>query len=751
MARDEYPELQRAVYELARRCDGAYAEDDVGFNKHDTDFGKDLDEQDEWTPKQARAAYEMLYKYRGQLRMYGISYKDIPEPEPPKETVTKEPTRDTDVGYVTAVEVPWSDDIYFGLKFDYNPDVNDELKDHFDYASWYDEGEVWLVGSSVPDAELLLDFVHADGEIDSWKWTRGARDRLKALRDEKKKRQRRADALLRLSQATETDLSDLNINGELYPFQRAAVKYVQEQRRVFICDQTGTGKTVEALASLQVMDAFPAVITVPSTLKTSWAREALRWLPDRRVAVLEGQEKGGYLEATRHEGRVELMETDAPIHEFDLYLLNYAILGYCRKDDDGNILARPRMEELQGLSPGAVVFDESHKLKNHESQRSENAEKLARGVPVRLLLSATPTPNGRPKEYIHQLNILDRLEDIAPGSDDDGPFWSYAKYFCNAYRSRYGWDLTGANNKKELNRRLRRTCYVRRTKQQVLTQLPEKQYSTIPLEISNRSEYETARQDFFSWLLTEAGYEDYTMREAVKNLDVYEEVIVPAKSAEQLVRMEKMKQLAARGKLDNVVRWANDFLETEEKLIIFAHHRSIIHELEDRLSDHNPVSLLGGMTDAETDEAERRFQACDRCGVRHDDHADVDGHDYVYNDTALFLGSMQAAGHGLDLTASSSVAFVELGWNPKDHTQPENRVHRIGQEEQVNVYFLVAHETIEDVIANLIESKRANVSEITEGETISGSIIDLDGQAAPIKLVNETLEQVISRQDRKDD
>ena len=99
----------------------------------------------------------------------------------------------------------------------------------------------------------------------------------------------RASATVALSYAEDAEL-DVELGGKLHPFQRAGVRYALERRRTFIADEQGLGKTVQALATLEVDDAFPAVVVCPASMKLMWEREANTWLPGRSVALLDGRQ-----------------------------------------------------------------------------------------------------------------------------------------------------------------------------------------------------------------------------------------------------------------------------------------------------------------------------------------------------------------------------------------------------------------------------------------------------------------------------
>jgi SWI/SNF-related matrix-associated actin-dependent regulator of chromatin subfamily A-like protein 1 len=121
----------------------------------------------------------------------------------------------------------------------------------------------------------------------------------------------RASGTVALSYADDAQLDGLVLGGELHPFQRAGVRYALERRRTFIADEQGLGKTVQALATLEVDDAFPAAVVCPASMKLVWQRETRHWLPDRSVAVLDGR-----IDATWSE----------EAEQAELVVLNYDIL-----------------------------------------------------------------------------------------------------------------------------------------------------------------------------------------------------------------------------------------------------------------------------------------------------------------------------------------------------------------------------------------------------------------------------------------
>lgn len=420
---------------------------------------------------------------------------------------------------------------------------------------------------------------------------------------------------------------------------------------ILIADEPGLGKTCQSLAVCQAAQSFPVVVVCPASLKVNWYREACKWLPGKRVTIWES--RGGW--------------------NGDVVIINYDVL-------------LKNVDRLKALHPKAVIFDEAHYLKTRKAQRTQAARDLAMVAEIRLALTGTPVLN-RPQELIMQLELLDRLEEF-------GGYWRFVRRYCDAYRNAYGVNAAGAANLEELNQRLRATCFIRRNKVDVLKELPPKQRSLVTLALSNREEYQRAEEDLIAWLRGEVLKQDQGLfdSDAARQARA-DEAAEKARRAEQLVRIEALKKLAARGKMDGVTAWIEDFLQSGEKIVVFANHVDIVQELGRRF---NAPIIYGGTELSARQAAVDRFQKDPDCKV--------------------IVLNIQAGGVGLTLTAASNVAFVELGWNPAVHDQAEDRCHRIGQEDQVTAWYLLAEKTIDEDIMELIDKKRVVVTAATDGK-----------------------------------
>jgi len=500
-----------------------------------------------------------------------------------------------------------------------------------------------------------LDAFLADGEV----WVDP--DAL-ALLQEIREQHARAAGLVALSCATDAPLHVSGLGGELKPFQRAGVSYLLARRRAFLADEQGLGKTIEALAAVEAAGAYPAVVVCPASLKLNWLRELERWLPQRSARALSGNGGGEGLGNGGGDGPGNGGGEGAGVSDgegahvvADFTVVNYDIVA-------------ARLQELCALAPGALVLDESHYCKNAAAKRTQAVQRLSAVVPrdgLVLALSGTPVTN-RPAELISQLRILGRLEDFGSGV-------------------RFGQRFRGADAHLRLHWHLRARCFVRRLKADVLPQLPAKTRAIVPVELDNEAEYRLAERDLVAWL-----------RSQPLDLRELDAKVAAALRAERLVRCNALKLLAARGKLHAALAWIHDFRSSGEPLVVFAYHREIQRAVLARFP--SALHILGEDSAASRDAALQAFQAA-RGGEQH----------------GLIVCSLETAGHGITLTRSSNVAFLELAWTPATHDQAEDRCHRIGQQDAVNASYLLAADTIDETISTLLERKRAVIGAVTDG------------------------------------
>lgn len=663
---------------LANRCDGARTPDGTGFNKIDSDFGHRVAETpfSALSDRQIWAAQKMLTRYsKTQLATWWSFVTPLPEPgrQQAEESDRKytEWRQRKEPGWTPPERFRRIEFVEDGGKFflqmlqNYDSALIERIR-MLPQRKYDKTTQTWLVPVHVDTVDAVVSFALDYG----YEISAETESSIHAALNEFTER-------IELSHAADGDYEVKTPDGlELYPFQRIGVEYAEKVKNVLIADQMGLGKTVQGLMTLNVANAFPAVVLCPASLKHNWMREAHKWLPDKTVAILNGN-------------KPQTLQRPDGTPRFDVVIINYDILGGWLAD-------------LTALSPKALIADECHALKSPKAQRTKNVKVMIDACPEmrRIFLSGTPVVN-RPMEFWTILYLLGYGREM-------GGLMEYKRRYENAWKSRL----------EELNQRARTYFMIRRLKPDVLKELPEKQRDMIPIEITNRREYDAAARDVAAYfaqkkiqneeyhsvkatLLVEAitqGLDgDDGLKWVKERMDAqfgadYNRAYQIASQNEELLRWEALKRLAVEGKMQGVYSWLDEFMETEEKIVVFGLHVDVVERIARR---YNAPYIHGGVNINTRQAHVDRFQTDPAC--------------------RMIVGNLQAMGVGLTLTAASNVAMVEFGWNPSTHDQAEDRCHRIGQKSNVMVWELCAEQTIDEELAQMIQRKREIVDAIQDG------------------------------------
>ena len=329
-----------------------------------------------------------------------------------------------------------------------------------------------------------------------------------------------------------------------------------------------------------------------------------------------------------------------------------------------------------------IAFDEVHNLSNRASKRTKAAKYLSRLTTKVIGMSGTPVMN-RPADFWPILNII-RPELF--------PAWqAYATRYCEPRKTRWGWEHKGATNLGELHEKIK-PFMLRRLKEDVLD-LPEKKMIVVPLHLDDRSDLDAAEADFMGWLAQNSKYGSVTS----------------AQKAEAVTRLGILLRLTSRLKARAVVDWSRKFFRDnpKEKLILFAVHTQMVDVLKRRiLSEENVVVIDGSTPTKKRQGIVDRFQTDPQC--------------------RLLVGNIKAAGVGLTLTAASTIANAEMWWTPAVMAQGADRVHRIGQKETCDIYYLVVPDTVEERICKAIQTKQQVANSIVDGrQAATMPVLDL--------------------------
>ncbi len=440
----------------------------------------------------------------------------------------------------------------------------------------------------------------------------------------------------------------MSLKLDLYDFQSAGVEFALEKGcRVMIADEMGLGKTVQAICTVYKLKAFPCLVVCPATLKLNWERE-IKKFTDCTVFVVNGSPKTSPIN----------LASVARSHDF--VIMNYDIL-------------KDWKDHIKAVGFQAVVFDESHYLKNFKAKRTKAALEISKYIPRKILLTGTPILN-RPAELAPQLEVLGYFKNVA------GSWKDYVTRYCGARETKFGLDVSGATNTRELNKVLRSLCVIRRSKEDVLDQLPDKirNIRFIELDEDKMAEYKE--------LETELNREVATLYREMRKEDGDPSSVQRFRFA-VLKRAVKLWHASGLLKIPDVVKDAELFFENEpdSKLVVFAYHRDVQEILYKAMAQRFETLWLSA--DLKTDQRMEVIKNFNESDVR------------------VLVVSLKVGGEGINLTGASHAYFAELYWTPAVIQQCEDRLHRIGQEKNVLVTYSVASGTIDEKIVLTLEKK----------------------------------------------
>ncbi|KAM6934194.1 SWI/SNF-related matrix-associated actin-dependent regulator of chromatin subfamily A-like protein 1 [Xenentodon cancila] len=326
-----------------------------------------------------------------------------------------------------------------------------------------------------------------------------------------------------------------------------------------------------------------------------------------------------------------------------------------------NVVSYDLLSRMDKQHPGkpfnVLIMDESHFLKNMKTARFKAALPLLKVAKRVILLSGTPAMS-RPCELYTQ--ILAVRPTLFPR------FHEFGMRYCDARERTWGWDYSGSSNLRELKLLLEECLMLRRLKSEVLSQLPSKQRKVVTVTIDGISTRTKAALSAAAKVLAKNHHNKMEEKEAL--LIFYNHT--------------------ADAKLQAIMEYITDMLECgREKFLVFAHHKLVLDHITTELVKKS-VNFI--RIDGTTPSAERQ-QLCDR---------------FQYSTkTCVAVLSITAANMGLTLHSADLVIFAELFWNPGVLIQAEDRVHRIGQTNNVNIHYLVAKGTADDHLWPMIQEK----------------------------------------------
>ncbi|GAA4350236.1 DEAD/DEAH box helicase [Microbacterium rhizosphaerae] len=482
---------------------------------------------------------------------------------------------------------------------------------------------------------------------------------------------------------------------EVMPHQSRFLEAVRAGHRSFLlADEPGLGKTAESVLAASVADAYPLLAVVPNVVKMNWAREVERWTPQRRATVIHG-------------------DGDAIDAFADIFIVNYEVLDR-------------HLSWLGSIGLKGMVVDEAHFIKNLTSQRSQNVLALAARIreqvrnPLLLALTGTPLIND-----VEDFDAIWRFLGWTNG-EKPGPLLMErldATGLTPADKSFY----------PEAREAVISMGIVRRRKTDVAKDLPDKLIADLPVELDDdygRSIRQAERElgarlaekyrrivESRSHRALEPGEIDEDIVRLVAHGELEDAKAAPAGSENVFTMVRRIGQAKALLAADYAVQ----LQRSVGKVVFFAKHIDVMDAAEAHFAAAGlrTVSLRGDQT------AQARQQAVDAFN----------------NDPAVAVAvcSLTAAGVGVNMQASSNVVLSELSWTAAEQTQAIDRVHRIGQDEPVTAWRIIAAHTIDTKIAELIDSKQGLAARALDGEAVDPQSSDSVQMSALMHLLRQAL------------
>jgi superfamily II DNA or RNA helicase len=459
---------------------------------------------------------------------------------------------------------------------------------------------------------------------------------------------------------------------ELMRHQASFVESAKAGHRSYLlADEPGLGKTAQALLAANVTGAYPLLVVVPNVVKVNWSREVEKWTPKRTSTVVHGD--GDDIDAFA-----------------DIVIVNYEVL-------DRHVAWLSR----RGFK--GMVVDEAHFIKNKDSQRSKNVQALSRSIraaqPNALLIALTGTP------LINQIEDFRMIWQFLGWIDEKKPLPALMNKLEQT-------DLTPADPGffSAARRAVIDMGIVRRKKVDVAADIPARRIADIPVELDGEAgrsirEAEAALvarlvDRYRRVLATRPDSDPDDLIRLVAHAELEESKQAGTETGDNVFAMvRRIGQAKATPAADFTVNLARNV----GKVVFFAKHIDVMDAAEEHFkrAGLKTVSIRGEQT------SKARQAAIDAFA----------------NDpeVAVVVSSLSAAGVGVNLQAASNVVLAELSWTNAQQTQAIDRVHRIGQELPVTAWRIIAAQTIDGRIAELIDSKAGLAARALDGEDVEAA------------------------------
>jgi len=494
----------------------------------------------------------------------------------------------------------------------------------------------------------------------------------------------------------EPDSLETVVGKDLMHHQAQLVAAAADGHRSFLlADEPGLGKTAQSLLAAQAADAYPLLVVVPNVVKTNWAREAAIWTPHHRATVIHGN--GEDIDAFA-----------------DIVVVNYEILDR-------------HVGWLGDFGFKGMVVDEAHFIKNKTSQRSQNVLELSDRIRKRvgrpLMMALTGTP------LINDIEDLRAIWQFLGWIDEKVPLDGLMERLEETGLTPMEPAFYGAARRAVIDQGI-----VRRRKVDVAADIPARRVADLPVELDDEAgrsireaEAELARrmlarydQAIETRRSTGHTIVDGIDHELVRRVAGWEREDQDSSSGENVFGM--MRRIG-RAKAGLAADYAAQLAHNVGKVVFFAKHIEVMDTAQEVFEKRGLrySAIRGDQT------AKARQQNID---------------DFVNDpEVSVIVCSLTAAGVGINLQVASDLVLAELSWTDAEQTQAIDRVHRIGQDKPVTAWRVIASQTVDTRIAELIDEKAGLAARALDGsdaEVASSADVQLE---ALVSLLTAALEQ----------
>jgi len=442
---------------------------------------------------------------------------------------------------------------------------------------------------------------------------------------------------------------------KLYPHQIVAGMYLDKVRSALISHEMGLGKTLASIAYVEMNNFNKILVVTPNSLKFNYYNEVVKFT-DSKAHIVNWKKNIYTLEESK-----------------------YVILNYEYFNPKDKKKMKMKWDKLNINLLDAVICDESHRLKNSASNTYKNfksffgKDKLFnKGKISKVFLTGTPAPN-RAYELYTVLNQISPL--------DFPTKKHFYEYYCGLsydFDSGWGWENNDNSHLEELYHKIAPYTH-RKRKKEVLTDLPDKTYQKITLEMSN-VDYKT--------------YEN--IEEGVAN------DFLDKPTSNPLTIMLRLRQYTSHLKVKEMTELIDNVLDTGEKLVIVDVFKDSLNLIYEKYKDISGLHT-GDVSVEDRADIVKEFQDPD-------------------SKMKIFIGSIQTCNYGLTLTAASKLFILSLPYVPGEYDQVSDRLHRIGQKNAVNIYPLIFPDTIDEYVYGSIENKRIEILKVIDNEDYKSDV-----------------------------